>query len=173
MSSRRELLIDAYNVIFADPRLGPLVRRSPEEARDQFLEYVRANRPADSSRVTVVFDAHRDSGFASEPGRQNRSYSSAVHVVFARETADVWIQRRVRNATDPARITVVTSDREIVSTVRACGALHLTVSEFLGLQRKRRTRRARTQDSTDKPDFVSRRELEEWERIFGERSDDD
>lgn len=171
MIARRELLIDAYNVIFAHPHLGPLVRRRPEEARNRFLEYVQANRPVDSSRVTVVFDAHRDPGSPSEPGRQNRAYSSTVHVIFARETADVWIQRRVRNATHPARITVVTSDREILATVRACGAQHLAVSKFLGLRRKRRART--TRDADEKPDSMSARELEEWERLFEERTDDD
>jgi len=173
MSPRRELLIDAFNVIFAHPRFGPLVRRDPEAARKQFLEYVQAHRPADSSRVTVVFDAHRDPGPATESGRQGRAYSSAVHVVFATETADVWIQRRIRASKNPALITVVTSDREILETVRAHGAQRLAVREFLQLRPKKRRRAAGSADASDKPQSMSRRELEELQRMFEERSDED
>lgn len=173
MSARRELLIDAYNVIYAHPKFGPLVRRDPEQAREQFLEYVQAHRPSDSSRVTVVFDAHRDPGGSSAAGRRNRAYSSAVHVVFAPETADVWIQRRVREAPQPSQITVVTSDREILETVRAHGAQRLAVSQFLQLRRKRRTRIADLRAQSDKPDSMSKRELEEWQKLFEERSDDE
>lgn len=173
MSARRELLIDAYNVIFAHPKLGPLVRRDPERARQQFLEYVQAHRPSDSSRVTVVFDAHRDPAGASDAGRRNRAYSSAVHVVFARETADAWIQRRVREASQPSRITVVTSDREILETVRAHGAHRLPVSDFLQLRRKRSARARDLRASTDKPDSMSKRELQEWQKLFEERPEDD
>ena len=172
MSPRRELLIDAFNVIFAHPRLGPLVRRDPEAARHEFLEYVQAHRPADSSRVTVVFDAHRDPGPATETGRQRREYSSSVHVVFARETADVWIQKRIRESKRPGLITVVTSDREILETVRAHGAQRLPVRQFLQLRPRTRRRAAGGRGAggaADKPSSMSRRELEELERMFEER----
>ncbi len=173
MSPRRELLIDAFNVIFAHPRFGPLVRRDPEAARQEFLEYVQAHRPADSSRVTVVFDAHRDPGPATETGRQRREYSSSVHVVFARETADVWIQKRIRESKRPGLITVVTSDREILATVRAHGAQRLPVRQFLQLRPKKRRRAPGTGGAPDKPSSMSRRELEELERMFEERKKDD
>jgi len=173
MSARREILIDAYNVIFAHPRFGPLVRRDPEAARQQFLEYVQAHRPTDSSRVTVVFDAHREPGAANDAGRQGRSYSSTVHVVFALETADVWIQTRVRESAHPGLITVVTSDREILATVHAHGAQRLAVSEFLHRRRPRRMAASRRQSSDEKPQSMSRRELEELERLFEERKKDE
>ncbi len=122
--------------------------------------------------MTVVFDAHRDPGPSTDSGRQNRAYSSSVHVVFARETADVWIQRRVREASQPQNITVVTSDREILATVRAHGAQHLSVSRFLRL-RPRRKRRPAPGDDVEKPSSMSRRELEELERMFEERKKND
>ena len=46
MTARREILIDAYNVIFADPKLGPLVRQDAERARNEFLAFVAPQIPA-------------------------------------------------------------------------------------------------------------------------------
>jgi predicted RNA-binding protein with PIN domain len=172
MAGRRELLIDAYNVMFADPRIGPLVRHDRERARDAFLELVSQNRPADATRVVVVFDAHRNPGGPQAPGRVGRAYQGNVHVVFAPETADAWIQRHIREHEDPTLLTVVTSDREILATVRAHGAAVLRVSEFLRLPVERR-RRAEGNRARDKPEHMSRRELEEWERLFKEPRDEE
>ena len=174
MTDRRELLIDAFNVIFAHPQLGPLVRRDPTAAREAFLVFVRQNRPVDATRVYVVFDAHRDKGPAVETGRQDSSYSSGVHAVFATETADVWIQRRLRTHPDPALVTVITSDNAIIATVKAYGARLLRVKEFLHLPERRKTGGSTAAGrATEKPERVTRRELEEWERLFGERRDNE
>jgi predicted RNA-binding protein with PIN domain len=172
MADRRELLIDAYNVMFAHPRIGPLVRHDRERAREAFLEFVSQSRPADATRVVVVFDAHREPGGPHAPGRVGRDYRGNVHVVFAPETADVWIQRRIREHDDPTQLTVVTSDREILATVRAHGATVLRVSEFLSLPAERR-RRADQNRARDKPEHMSRRELEEWERLFEKPRDEE
>ncbi|MFQ5600349.1 MAG: NYN domain-containing protein [Candidatus Krumholzibacteriia bacterium] len=172
MSERGEVLIDAYNVMFAHPRIGPLVRRDLQEAREEFLALVSRNRSLDSTRVVIVYDAHRDPGVIAETGRQGSAYARGIHVVFARETADVWIQRRIREHSDPARLTIVTSDREILSTARAHGAQKLSVAEFLGLPSRRRARAERTARS-EKPEHLSKREIEAWERLFEKRREED
>lgn len=172
MPGRRELLIDAYNVIYADPRLGPLVRRDAERAREEFLALVAQRVPADGTATVVVFDAMRDPAPPTQTGRTNREYTRGLHVVYARETADTWIRERIRNHADPRLITVVTSDREILATVQAHGAGVLRVSEFLRLA-ARRHRRTREIRDAEKPEHTSRREIEEWERLFGEPRDDE
>ena len=120
----------------------------------------------------VVFDAMRDPRPVTETGRTNKDYTHGVHVVYARETADTWIQERIRNHTDPSLVTVVTSDREILSTAQAFGSTVLRVSEFLQLAAKRHARMREIRD-TEKPEHTSRREIEEWERLFGERREDE
>lgn len=173
MAERRELLIDAFNVMFADPRFGPLVRRNAEKAREEFLAWVNQNRPSDSTRVYVVFDAHRDPGPAAGTGKQGSAYQGAVHVIFARETADVWIQKRIRQHSQPQEITVVTSDRAILSTVHAYKAQHLRVSDFLHLPDSRRKKRQARHTADDKPERPTKREIEEWRKIFEDRPDED
>jgi hypothetical protein len=171
MATRRELLIDAFNVMFAHPRLGPLLRRDLETARHEFLLLVNQLRPPDATRVYVVFDAHRDPG-PPEPAGRSDHYSGSVHVVFARETADVWIQRRIHAHPEPRRLTVVTSDRAILDTVRSHGARHLRVSDFLRLQARRR-QAPEAAAGDDKPVSSSRREIEDLERLFEERGEED
>lgn len=173
MAARRELLIDAFNVMFAHPKFGPLVRKNAEQAREEFLTWVNQNRPSDSSRVYVVFDAHRDPGPIAGTGKQTSHYQGAVHVVFARETADVWIQQRLRSHPNPQELTVVTSDRAILATVHAYKAQHLRVSEFLRLPASRRRKRQARASTDDKPARPTKREVEEWQRIFEERPDED
>jgi|CXWL01.1.fsa_nt_gi predicted RNA-binding protein with PIN domain len=172
MAGRREILIDAYNVIYADPRLGPLVRRDAERAREEFLALVAQRVPADGSSAFVVFDAMRDPRPVTETGRTNKEYTRGLHVVYARESADTWIRERIQNATEPALITIVTSDREILETARAHGTGVLRVSDFLQLAARRHARTREIRD-TKKPGHTSRREIEEWERLFGEPREDE
>jgi predicted RNA-binding protein with PIN domain len=93
-------------------------------------------------------------------------------VVFARETADVWIQKRIREHPDPTSITVVTADREILETARAYRAGSIRVSEFLQLPRPSRKRR-RQERTAEKPDHQSERQIEEWRRLFEEPREDE
>jgi predicted RNA-binding protein with PIN domain len=172
LSQRREILIDAYNVMFAHPQLGPLLRRDLQRARDEFLALVASRQPADGSRTIVVFDAKREPAPTTNVGRVGSSYHQGVHVVFARDSADAWIQERIRTSPEPAGITLVTSDREILATAEAHGSTILRVSEFLSLP-SRRHARARELRQTEKPEHQSRREIAEWERLFEKPRDDD
>lgn len=171
MAPRRELLIDAFNVIFAHPRLGPLVRRDPERAREEFLVLVAGRVPSDGSRVVVVFDAHRDPGPVAGKGRQGSTQRHGVEAVFATETADTWIREHIRNAEDGRAITVVTSDREILDTARAHHCTIRRVSEFLQLGT--RSAKSRREPESDKPGRSSAREIAEWEQLFDNRPPDD
>jgi ribosomal protection tetracycline resistance protein len=166
MPARREILIDAYNVIFAHPKLGPLVRRDAARARDEFLALVAARLPHDGALGVVVFDAARDPRPTTETGRTGRERQRGLQVVYARETADAWIQDRIREHAEPQVLTIVTSDNAILATARAHGAAILRVSDFLQLA-SRRQARLREIRSSEKPTHQSAREIEEWEKLFG------
>jgi predicted RNA-binding protein with PIN domain len=170
--ARREFLIDAYNVMFAHPQLGPLLRRDLERARREFLALVAMRIPADGTTGIVVFDATRDPRPVTETGRTGRESQHGLQVVFARDSADAWIQDRIRQHAEPGSLTIVTADREILATAQAHGAGTLRVSEFLQLA-ARRNARARQLRQTEKPEHTSARELEEWERLFRERREEE
>ncbi|HWI70489.1 MAG TPA: NYN domain-containing protein [Baekduia sp.] len=113
-------LIDGMNVIGSRPdgwwrdRGGAMARLVEE------LDPWAAGEDA----VAVVFDGRpRDAG---APGH--------VDVAFApggRDAADDEIARRVAADPDPASLTVVTSDRELVDRVRAAGAAVGSSKAFL------------------------------------------
>jgi len=166
----REYLIDAYNVIYAHPKLGPLMRQDVARARDEFLALVSQIRPADASRVYVVFDAHRDPAPATEPGVRNRAYARSLHVAYAPESADTWIRERIRAHAHPEQLTIVTSDREILATATAHGCAMQRAREFLRIPVKRRNRPA---PGTETAPHMSKRELAEWERLFQKKPDDE
>lgn len=170
--ARREFLIDAYNVMFAHPRLGPLLRRDLEQARNEFLTMVAQLVPADGSLGVVVFDAHRDPAPPTTTGRTRGTTRHGLRVVYARDSADAWIQQRIREHSEPATLTIVTADREILDTARAHGCAILRVSQFLRLQSKRRARLRDLRDS-EKPQHQSQREIDEWRRIFEKPRDEE
>jgi predicted RNA-binding protein with PIN domain len=107
-------LVDGMNVIGTRPdgwwrdRAGAMARLTAD------LDAWASERLGDT--VAVVFDG-RPRELGTPPTR--------VDVGFApggRDAADDEIARRVAADDDPASLTVVTSDRELVARVRAAGA---------------------------------------------------
>jgi predicted RNA-binding protein with PIN domain len=173
MGARRELLIDAYNVLYAEPRFNVLMRRDVEQARAEFVAWVAVRAPATGAAVYVVFDAMRDPPPVTQVGRVTPvTLQRGIHVVYARESADTWIRTRMRTHAEPALLTVVTSDREILATAQAFGCGIQRVSEFLQLGAKQK-RQVRDLRQSEKPAHQSKRELEEWTRLFEEPRDEE
>ena len=112
-------LIDGFNVLHA----GVLRGRDRHEwwtqpRRDALLRVVASfDEPA--AEVLVVFDGREP------PGEEN-----AANVVFA-PSADDWLLDRVRAAAEPARLVVVTGDRQLADRVRHRGARVVSPRQFL------------------------------------------
>jgi uncharacterized protein len=105
-------LIDGYNVMHADGRLGPrLGREGFRRARRRFLdELAAALGPALSAETTVVFDATLPPGdFAVV------STYRGIEVLFALgdENADARIEQLIAAHPNPKTLRVVSSDRRI------------------------------------------------------------
>jgi predicted RNA-binding protein with PIN domain len=120
--TRRELIVDGYNIVHAWPELAPLIRSGRgEEARRRLIESLAEYAAVTGEHVTVVFDAHaraRDGG-AGE-------VVDGVTVVFgsSAQTADHVIERRVAIAAaggEAETVTVATSDQLQRDLVMAMG----------------------------------------------------
>ncbi len=120
-SERHEWLVDGFNVI----QVGLLAGRERErwwgEARR--TELVRRAEALDDpeARVLVVFDG--PSPAPTEAGRR-------AHVVFA-PSADDWLLARLREASHPERVRVVTADRRLAARARRRGAQVVSPAAFL------------------------------------------
>jgi predicted RNA-binding protein with PIN domain len=122
--------------------------------------------------VTVVFDAMRNPRPVTEVGRTDMQTKGGVRIVYARASADAWIRERMQSHAEPALVTVVTSDREILASATAAGCASMRVTEFLQLDAGRK-KKARDLRDSEKPQHQSKRQLAEWERLFGNRPDDE
>jgi predicted RNA-binding protein with PIN domain len=98
-------------------------------------------------------------------GRSWELSGGGVETVFAPtgRTADGILRERIRQARDPHGLTVVTSDRQVITAARAGGAQVLRSEEFAVQLDVRRTVEAPDEGQDV---HLSEKEVEEWLRMF-------
>jgi predicted RNA-binding protein with PIN domain len=161
------LIIDGYNVLFAIARHGARsVAEAIEEARGRLLRHLARYHQAAREPITIVFDQSRHTGGATREERQ-----PGVRILYAHppRTADDDIRRMVQASAAPARVRVVTSDRQLARACAECGAQVVGAMAFYrelaDLERHSRDdeheHRIKTQPPSDD-------EVREWLRLFSE-----
>ncbi len=130
-------LIDGYNVLHA----GML----PREDRAQWWTRHHRNRltqraarlEANAREIWVAFDGADEGERTPDPATPGTSAvletnagATPVRVFFAR-SADAWILERVRQATRPNEVVVVTADRKVADKARHRGAQVVSPRAFL------------------------------------------
>ena len=158
-------LIDGYNLLHAmgvlHSRVGP---HGLEKARRRLLGLLQGALGAESSNVTVVFDA------AGAPaGAQEEQEYHGIHVRFAvhEEEADDLIEDLIRHNSTPKQLTVVSDDHRLQESARRrhCGVLGCL--DFLEeLDRTRRTSKAKSTSEPEKQG--SFQDMERWLRAFAD-----
>ncbi len=121
------ILIDGYNIIFADEYLKDLFKRDAGSARDQLLDRISNYAGYTGFEVIVVFDAYNvPLGEVREEGR------NGVKVVFTaeNESADIRMGIMTSMVTD-RQIYVVSSDSLVQQDAFTHGALRISSREFL------------------------------------------
>jgi predicted RNA-binding protein with PIN domain len=155
-------LVDGNNVMAQ--RVGwhrdkPGARR---QMMDELAEFARA-KPAS---LAVVFDG------APEKHFPDGSRYKGIDVYYAERgsNADERIKRFVDDARERRTLSVVTSDRELATYVRRCGAQVMSSGDF----------RKRMEDATlscppldEARDSIRTEEVPEWMRYFGVDSEDE
>ena len=88
---------------------------------DELAEYKKRK----SHHLTVVFD-----GGSAPPGTTRRQSEKGIQIWFSGpgQTADTVIKNMVRRERE--RALVVSSDREVISAAKACGAATIGAAEF-------------------------------------------
>jgi predicted RNA-binding protein with PIN domain len=151
-------LIDGHNLIGQMPGLD--LDDPHDEAK--LVERLRSYMLRKRKRCTVVFDG-------GLPGGLSRDLSTAsVRVVFAHggTTADAIILERIRNARDPASLTVISADREIIDVAVRRRCRVLSPSAFAA-----ELNAPSVPDDRDPNSHLTPDEVEEWLRLF--HADDD
>ena len=121
------ILIDGYNIIFADEYLKDLFARDGGSARDQLVDMLGNYAGYTGSEVTVVFDAYNVP--LSEVRKEDRN---GVKVVFTAENEPADIRMGVMAAAaGDRRVYVVSSDSLVQTDAMTHGALRISSREFL------------------------------------------
>ncbi|PXA04658.1 hypothetical protein DDZ13_05660 [Coraliomargarita sinensis] len=128
MSAGRYLLVDAYNVIYATDSLRRLLQEGQDAACDRLAEIVRAIHDAEAVRVAMVLDSRNDKLEVEHPfGKKSFEYLYAPSDL----TADGVIERIVRRAHDPGKVTVASNDNLVREATRSAGAIALRPQELM------------------------------------------
>ncbi len=152
------LLLDAYNILHV---VGVLPPDLAGIDLDELADLVAGSRYRHEPAILVC----------DGPARRHRVEHPSVHVRFAGpgRTADDLIVRLVGRSTAPRRVTVVTSDREIIQTVRRRRATVIESDRFLGLLAEDHATARPEVPSGSKASprhLVDQRQVEAWLRLF-------
>lgn len=165
-------LIDGYNVI---KRIDSLKVIHPlEKARVSLVKVIQAKRFMSSgdNQVTIVFDGKNNLDLCLNQNKDR------IKIIFSRgESADETIKRIAEGSGKPKQIIVVTDDKAIVFFVRSLGVKTMSVSEFIGEERRQftsmglRKRAQEARDSLKKELSYEQQEAinQELKRVWGER----
>ena len=121
------ILIDGYNIIFADEYLKDLFARDGGSARDQLLDRLSNYAGYTGYEVTAVFDAYN-----VPMGEVREEQRNGVRVVFTAENEPADIRMGIMTAAaGDRRIYVVSSDNLVQQDAWTHGALRISSREFL------------------------------------------
>ncbi len=101
------LLVDGYNIIFANEKLSKLANWSLDAARKNLCDNLCEFKALSHYQIIAVFDAHKVEG-----GTGSVSKYFSITVVFTKEaeTADQYIEKSAHHLARRDRVTVATSD---------------------------------------------------------------
>ena len=129
IKTKHVLLVDAYNLIYANSYLKGLAKLDLGAAREKMLEIVAEYSSMKGFEAILVFDAYKNKDRLA-----NKEDALGVSIVFtaSNETADSYIERYVFEHIKSENITVVTSDRLEQMTIFQMGANRQSASDFFG-----------------------------------------
>lgn len=122
------LLIDGYNIIFANDELKKIAEDSLEDARDVLTAKVAGYQAMRRNNVILVFDAYKVKGEKREVETVH-----GISVVYTKEaeTADSYIEKTTKQLIKNYRVRVATSDNLEQMIIFGHGANRVTARELM------------------------------------------
>ena len=179
MQGPHTIVIDGYNLILRSPAFRPDDRRDLAMAREKLVNLLSWTIGVGQVQFVVIFDGS-EAGFGSR--RTSRKGAVTVRFSTPPAKADDLIRQLVEELYEnETETTVVTSDLEVARHAQACGAKIVLSDLFAAslfperVQEHVRDLRRKQEDdeAADKPLGFSKKELEEWARLFSERAEND
>lgn len=122
------LLVDGYNIIFADSELKKVAGENLDSARSILISKMCNYKAVRGCEVIVVFDAYKVSGSHREIEKVND-----IHVVYTKEaeTADAYIEKTTHELSKNNKVEVASSDNLEQIIILGSGALRISADTFL------------------------------------------
>jgi predicted RNA-binding protein with PIN domain len=157
------IIVDAYNLMYKIPELKVLLKQDKEVCVDMMVAKIQSHFTGSGRKVVLVFDGHG----------QNRHMKnidvkfSSTDITHDYGNADKMIKAIIDHSRNKKLLRVVSSDNEISWYARECGAKVQTSKSFWGeLKEKRLKKRIADQDVNEKPQVVTKGELEYLLKLF-------
>src|SRR5712675_54567 len=127
-------LVDAYNLLFRTLKK----RGSLEKIRQTLIEELNEVISELKLHVSLIFD-----GAEEHLPLPTRGHYDAIEIVYTskNQTADEYIYDEVSLSRSPAKLTVVTNDRELSSRCHQHRAKTMATDEFLHLLSKKKLKK--------------------------------
>lgn len=155
-------IIDGYNLIHAIPSLKKLLAHDGFQAREQLAYLISRLTLRKKFRCTIVFDGARP------PEGHPSPTHSPLHIVYSSpQSADTKIKGMIDQSKNRSLLVIVSSDREILDYARVCSCTTHTSRHFSNLLFDEAS-----QGEEKDTAVLSRGQIDEWLKIFGEGKKD-
>ena len=127
-SKRNMVIIDGYNLIYADESLTKTAEASLEKAREDLMDLLSSYVAYTKTELVLVFDA-----YLVKDGEGSEYTHDGYRVVYtkANQTADAYIEKMMYDLGPDYSIRMVTSDRLLQFSAVQSGISRITAKEFL------------------------------------------
>ncbi len=160
----KKFIIDGYNLAHKHPEISTWLKKGDTDKTIRLMiNWLLQLSAMRKSQIILVLDGKE--GFFKE-----QNYSSAIKLIFSQkpQTADDIIRDYVRNAANPAELTIVSSDNEILFTAKDHGARTIKSEDFISKYViKKSSKKIRSPKNSEKynPENV---DMEYWLKQFGD-----
>ena len=162
------LLIDGFNLIYKFPELeSKMYYGQLNPARSGLLEKLKEYQKIKKSLVRVVFDGKKDKSLETVSEKIGK-----IDVFYSLDySADYLIKQFIKKEINPKMITVVTSDKDIISYITRRGAKNITSEKFAEIvtdtiEKAREEKELEKEISIKENPSISDEEISYWQKLF-------
>lgn len=162
------LLIDGFNLIYKFPELeSKMYYGQLNPARSELLEKLKDYQKIKKSLIRVVFDGKKDKSLETVSEKIGK-----IDVFYSLDySADYLIKQFIKKEINPKMITVVTSDKDIISYITRRGAKNITSEKFAEIvtdtiEKAREEKELEKEISIKENPSISDEEISYWQKLF-------
>jgi predicted RNA-binding protein with PIN domain len=151
------IIIDAYNLMHKVKELHVLLKQSQDVAVDTMISKLQSHFIGTKFKIIIVFDGY---GLNKQAGNILVKFAK-TNVGHSYENADQLIKAIVDKTRNKKLVRVISSDNSITLYARDSGCRIQSSASFWGDLKEKRTRRiTAANESNEKPQVVTKGELE-------------